>query len=134
MIDWIDDLGNDWGRYLRKTVKNGYPETSIMGRIREEGSVGAAIRTFVQVIPIQDIPADVLVFHRAWNVTKSRYKKLIFVRYVPICPTEEKLIELGLTERTYYYRLDRSHSELRDLMDLQKEFAKTAKTATASMV
>ena len=134
MIDWIDDLGKDWGRYLRRNPTgpdnsdSGFPATSVMGRIREEGSVGAAIRSHVQVIPVRDMPADILEFHRAWAVLKQNHKKIVYVRYAVVCPLYEKMEFLELKKRTFYSRLERAHLHILQIMDLQNSVQKVQDT------
>ena len=125
MIAWIDDIGKDWGRYLRRNptgpdhVDSGYPSTSVMGRIREEGSVGAAIRSHIQVIPVKDMPSDLLEFHRAWDVLQPRYKRVVYVQYVAVCPLYEKLEFLDLKKTTFYQCLSKAQAELWSLMEVQ---------------
>jgi len=118
MIDWVDELGKDWGRYLRK-VPSGYPENSIMGRIMEEGSIGAAIRTHVQVVPIRDMPTDVMEFHRAWKVMESKLKRIVYVHYGVISKVADKRNFLDLNKSTYYSRLDRAQRALWETIELQ---------------
>lgn len=123
MIDWVNELGKDWGRYLRKSP-NGYPKISVSGRIREEGSVGAAIRCHLQIIPIQDMPKDILEFHRAWSVIESSLKRLLYVHYGSVAKVDEKLEFLGLNRSTYYARLDRAQRVLWETIDLQSKVQK----------
>lgn len=125
MIDWVDDLGKDWGRYLRRNptgdmkFDSGYPKNSVMGRIREEGTVGAAIRTHMQILPIRDMPKDVLEFHRAWQVLDSKPKRISYVHYGVVSNVDAKCEFMGLNKSTYYSRLDRAHRALWETIELQ---------------
>jgi len=117
LIDWVDDLGKDWGRYLR-SKPSGYPQTSVMGRIKEEGW-GASIRRHIQSIPIRDIPQDVQEFHCAWQVLGSKHKRIIYVHYGAVCPTRLKWEFIGIIKSTYYARMDKAHVRLWETIEIQ---------------
>lgn len=124
MIDWVDEVGKDWGRYMRRVPYDGFPALSVMGRIAEEGSVGAAIRSHVQVVPISDVPADILEFHRAWATVEPKYKKVLYVQYVPVCILVDRLEALDLKRSTYFDRLNAAHIRIWEIVDLQDRVRK----------
>ena len=63
MISWVHQRGKDWGRW-RDTDETGWPTVSLMHRIRDEGSVGAAIKQHSQRIPVRVMPRAIADFHR----------------------------------------------------------------------
>ncbi len=123
MIDWIDDLGKDWGRRLRK-APTGYPRRSVTGRIMDEGDVGAAIRAHIEILPVKFMAADVLEFHRAWEVQRSKYRKLLYVHYAAIAAISVKLDFMDMKRSTYYSNLDQAQTELWSTIELQNRVQK----------
>ena len=119
MIDWIDDLAKDWARYIMRSNK-AWPSRSILGRIVDEGSVGAAIRSHIQVIPINDMPADVMEFHRAWNALRGKRRQILWVHYCSKAGIQRKISAMRTTKTTYYYWLDSAQIEIWQVMDQQK--------------
>lgn len=129
MIDWLHDLGNDWGRWMRKNP-SGWPHRSLTGTIMEYGSVGAAIKSHEQVIPIPDMPVDVLEFHQAWTVSKPRTKLTVYVFYYLVGDKKAKAAALGIAVRTLYERVSRSQTEIWSLMDLHSRVQKVLEVRT----
>lgn len=123
MIQWLHDLGKDWGRWMRRNP-NGWPHKSLLGTIMEYGSVGAAIRTHQQIIPVPDMPEDVRDFHNAWVAADSRAKFTIYVFYYTVGNVDEKADALGISRRTLYDRVSRAQAELWSIIDLQKRVQK----------
>ena len=123
VIDWVHDFGKDWARYLRRKP-SGWPRISLMGKIQECGSVGAAIRAHEQIIPIDEMPEDVEEFHRAWAASPPRVKRIIYVFYNTNGPPREKARVLGISTSTLYARLGSAHAQLWALMDTQNRFQK----------
>jgi hypothetical protein len=112
MIAWLNDLGNDWGRWRRK-LPSGWPHRSLAGTIAEEGSVGAAIKAHMQAIPIRDdTRADVLEFHNAWRLAKSETKTMIFVHHYLRGDVNDKAAALGVSRATFYRRVDAAHIQI----------------------
>lgn len=104
MIDWLTELGNDWGRYRRKNP-NGWPHRSLAGTLAEEGDVGAAIKCHSQVVPIRDTPADILEYHNAWRLMESGPKEWLFVFHVLRGDVNDKANALGMSRATFYRRV-----------------------------
>jgi glutathione peroxidase-family protein len=75
-----------------------------LGRIREEGLDGAAIRSYGDRIPIIDFPEDVEEFHRAWLKLEPEHKRIVYVDYKLRIPIAKKL-ELVGKKKDPYYRL-----------------------------
>ena len=81
-----------------------------LGRIRDEGSVGAAIRSVSNHVPVLDFPEDVAEFHHAWLRLDRDYKNIIFVDYRLRLPVSDKF-ELMNKKKDAYYRLrSKAHS------------------------
>lgn len=133
MIDWMHDLGNDWGRWMRKRP-NGWPHRSLSGTIAEYGSVGAAIKSHVQIIPINDMPEDILEFHSAWQVSKPRTKHTIYVFYYTVGDAKSKAEELGVAKSTLYQRVTTAQTELWSLMDLQSRVREVRRVQGVQLV
>lgn len=131
MIDWMHDLGNDWGRWMRK-YPNGWPHRSLAGTVAEYGSVGAAIKSHVQIIPIRDMPIDVLEFHNAWQVSKPRAKHTIYVFYYTIGDVKSKADSLGIAKSTFYERVTHAQTELWSIMDLQSRVRRVREVQAAT--
>lgn len=119
MIDWIDDLAKDWARYIGKPSK-AWPARSVMARIAEEGSVGAAIRSHVQHIPVDDMPADVMEFHRAWRSMRGKRHQVLWLHYCSRASVDEKRKTLNLSNGGYYSVLSGAHIEIWQVMDQQE--------------
>jgi hypothetical protein len=111
MIAWLNDLGNDWGRWRRK-LPSGWPHRSLAGTIAEEGSVGAAIKAHMQVIPVRDAPADVLEFNNAWRLAKPETKMMLFVHHFLRGDVNDKAKALGVSRATFYRRVDAAHIQI----------------------
>lgn len=77
-----------------------------LGRIREEGLDGAAIRSHSDKIPIIDFPLDVAKFHRAWRHLEPHLQGVIFVDYRMREPLPRKL-EIMRMKKSKYYRTRR---------------------------
>lgn len=101
MIRWVHELGKEWGRSMRSHA-NGYPQKSLMARIQEEGSVGAAIKTHFRSIPVNFMTKDAQVFHRAWMTLRESQRQVLFVSYVIRAPFQVKAERLGISKSRYY--------------------------------
>ena len=104
MTDWVNDLANDWGHWMRKSAAVDGSIRGTLGRIREEGLDGAAIRPHYDKIPILDWPPDVSRFHRAWKALAAhpRLQGVIFVDYRMREPLKTKLDIMRLKKSGYY--------------------------------
>ena len=112
MIAWLNDLGNDWGRW-RRNMPSGWPHRSLAGTLAEEGSVGAAIKAHMQAIPIRDnTRADVLEFNNAWRLTKPETKTMLFVFHYLRGDVSAKARAMGVSRATFYRRVDAAHIQI----------------------
>lgn len=122
VIRWLDDLGKDWGRYMRRNP--GWPYKSLSGVLVEYGSIGAAIRAHSQAIPINDMPVDVREWHNAWEASEPRTKYTLYVFYVYIGDAKDKGAALGVTKSTLYQRVSSAQTQIWSTMELQSRVRK----------
>lgn len=121
MIDWVHYRGKEWGRWLQRE-NSAWPATSLMARIRDEGSVGAAIKSHVQRIPVTIMPGDVADFHRAWLRLDERHRNVVAVIYRSNASRDEKAEALGTTKSHMYRLLDQAHGFLSAYLRVRPDF------------
>lgn len=106
MADWIHCLANDWGHWMRRSAAIDSAIQGTLGRIRDEGLDGAAIRAHSDKIPITEFPLDVARFHRAWKQLEPHLNAIIFLDYRMRDPLQRKL-RVARVSKSKYYRLRR---------------------------
>lgn len=111
MIGWVHQRAKEWGRW-RQRNEPAWSSKSLMGRIQEEGSVGAAIKQHNQHIPVKLMPKEIADFHRAWLGMDERQRALIDVVYRLTIPRAEKPKVLGISQARMYQLLDQCHGFL----------------------
>lgn len=111
MIDWVHLRGKEWGRWQTREV-TGWPRKSLLCRIRDEGSVGAAIKQHAQPIPVASMPRAILAFHRAWLALEERHRQVVAVVYLTAVGRDAKAALLGLSRSAMYATLDAAHVRL----------------------
>jgi hypothetical protein len=148
LIDWIDAKCRTWGHAKRRI--NGIPDldsknprhngevrteaqdgcipsgkvSSIMGRIKEEGLVGAAIHTG-PAEPLEVMLGDALQVSVAiqlaltsGRMTERQYEAL-FSKYVIRGPTKVKLGRLGIGHKCFYDRINRAHIAMKPWLETE---------------
>lgn len=120
MIEWIHSRGKDWGRW-RNTNESGWPRTSLMHRIRDEGSVGAAIKQHSQHIPVRLMPREIADFHRVVLTMDEHYRAVIEITYRSKAGRDEKAEALGLSKSRMYQILDQAHGYLSGRLDIRPQ-------------
>ena len=83
MIDWVNDLGEAWGRYLRVSPY-AWAKQSAMWNVAFKSKSGASD------ISIPSMPSEILRFHRAWHQLDGQPKELLWTRYVDESRTATK--------------------------------------------
>jgi hypothetical protein len=102
----------DWAEEVHKPV-TGWPTRSLMGRLEEEGPVGAAIHAHDQKIPgLRMMAPRVKRVHIAWKQLSERSMRVIWVFYYPRTSYKDRKDALGVTKSTMYRWLDKAHDEL----------------------
>ena len=104
MIDWVDSMGSDWGHWMRKAEAKQGQIQGTLGRIKELGFTGAAIKSHGSKIPVVDFPEDIAEFHRAWLRLADEYRMIIWVDYKHRC-SKKKKFKLMAKKKDSYYRL-----------------------------
>jgi len=110
MIEWVHEMAQDWGAWMRHPAK-GWPPCSLMGRIAEEGSVGAAIKRHVGSVPIHEMPEAALRFHRVFKNCGEQTRKIFWVMYAVRGNRDNKAHALGVSKSTMYRQRNDAHSE-----------------------
>lgn len=116
MIPWVHSRGKDWGRY-RNREDNGWPPVSLMHRIREEGSVGAAIKQHSQRIPVKMMPREIADFHRVYLTMDESFRAVLEVVYRSKAGRDEKAEALGISKSRLYQLLDQCHGYMSARLD-----------------
>jgi hypothetical protein len=100
---WIQVDAEDWGRDLRKFEKKITGISGTMGRIAEEGPVGAAIRGFGDHLPDVDFShADVQRFHLQWLNLGRREREILVMHYKEFGSIKSKLRKMNMRRNSYY--------------------------------
>ena len=105
-MDWVHALAMDWGHWMRRSAAVDTAIQGTLGRIRDEGLDGAAIRSHTDRIPVTDFPLDVARFHRAWKQLDPHLGSIIFLDYRMREPLGKKL-EIVRMSKSKYYRTRR---------------------------
>lgn len=110
MIDWVHAEAEPWGRQIRWTYlgKDGWPSRTMLGKLIDEGIVGASASKFTQFFP-EHLSAEALAFNRVYKTLGEDDQLALFVHYVVIGKGKTKAHRMGIPVRTYYDRLDRAH-------------------------
>lgn len=113
MIDWIHARCNTWGRQIRWLYqgKDGWPSRSTLGKMIEEGLVGASADKFTQHWP-EVLNADALEINNAVKRLAEPDREMLFVHYVVIGKGKVKAARIGISRSTYYDRLDLAQQHL----------------------
>jgi hypothetical protein len=119
VIAWIHHRGKDWGRFLQREAAHAWPAVSLMHRIREEGSVGAAIKQHNQRIPVTFMPREVADFHRVVLTMEGSVRQVVEVVYRSNAGRDAKAEALGVSKSRMYQLLDIAHGYLSARLDVR---------------
>lgn len=119
MIAWVHSRGKSWGHWRRRN-EEGWPKTSLMARIRDEGSVGAAIKENFQRIPVKLMPKEIADFHRVWLTMDELHRGVVEVIYRAVAHRDKKAEALGMSKSSMYRVLDEAHGYLSARLDIQE--------------
>ncbi len=92
-----------------------------MHRIRDEGSVGAAIKQHSQHIPVRLMPREIADFHRVVLTMDEHYRAVIEITYRSKAGRDEKAEALGLSKSRMYQILDQAHGYLSGRLDIRPQ-------------
>jgi hypothetical protein len=111
IIRWVNALGKEWGRW-RKRNEPQWATISLLGRIRDEGLTGAAIKQHGQRIPVKFMPPEIAQFHRAWLTLAESQRIVCEVNYHPGGSAKIKARTLSMSTATLYRVLDHAQVHL----------------------
>ena len=117
MIDYIHVRLCDWGRQIRKVYlgHEGWPSRSVLGKLKEEGILGAASVRFVQFEP-EFLIGECLETNRAIKGLTEIDREILFVHYVVIGKGKLKAARLDMPRSTYYSHIDQAQRSLERLL------------------
>ena len=102
--DWVKGLAEMWGQHVRRFEAKLGNIQGTMGRIREEGPEGAAIRSHYDRLPYQEFPREVRTFHRAWMDLKPHQQAIVWLSYKEPGAQKKKIKKAGISKSAYYRR------------------------------
>ena len=100
--DWIIPLAREWGHEMRAFKAKLGNIQGTLGRIRDEGPDGAAIRGQGDYIPDIDFPLQVQQFHKAWLDLDYHLNKIIRIDYIERGPAPKKWAKMDMSRSEYY--------------------------------
>ncbi len=106
--NWVRPLAEKWGHEIRKFQSKAGNIQGTMGRIRDEGPDGAAIRGAPDYVPKVDLPRQVNKFHRAWTDLDYHEKDILWLQFVEFGKTKDKWAYMGMNKSKYYRTLNAS--------------------------
>ena len=112
---WVHPLLKKWADVIRRP-DSGFPPISMMGRIREQGMVGAAIRGESDGIPVRDIPRDVYLVNRIIKGMPYDMRIVVEARYLYRGSDKHKAQALHLTRHRYYTWLGKAQTWIAAVM------------------
>lgn len=112
-IDYIRARGKEWGYQIRKIYlgADGWPSRTILGRLREEGLLGAASTRLVDNYR-ECLVGETLETGNAIKRLDEEDREILFVHFVVIGKGKVKAARLGISRTTYYAKLDRAERNL----------------------
>ena len=92
-----------------------------MHRIRDEGSVGAAIKQHSQRIPVRMMPRAIADFHRVVLTMDELHRSVVEVTYRTKAGRDEKAQALGISKSRMYQLLDQAHGYISARLDIRPQ-------------
>jgi len=110
MIDWIHADCTNWGHQMRAVYlgQDGWPSRTTLGKLIEEGVVGASAGKMMRFFP-ESLNVEALRVNRVIKTMAEDDRITLFVHYVVVGKGKVKAHRMGLPLRTYYDRLDQAH-------------------------
>lgn len=121
MIGWVDAICKEWGRaqYWLLFGKTGWPTRTVLGKLMEEGIVGAACSQFLVEYP-EVLTGDNLRTANAIKLLPEEPRSLVTIHYVIRMPAKQKCQRIPLPLRTYYAKLGDAHVRLANVIQFQE--------------
>lgn len=113
MIDWIHAKCKVWGAQVRwvNSGKDGWPSRTTIGRMIEEGALGASTGRFSQFLP-EVLNPEALEINNAIKKLAETHREILFIHYVVLGKGKVKAGHLGIEKSVYYDRIDRAQTHL----------------------
>ncbi len=120
MISWVDGVLKNWGRaqYWLMFKGNGFPARTILGKLMEEGAVGAACNQYTREFP-EVLMGENLIVANAVKTLSEEPQTVIRAHYVIRMPAKQKYSFAGITKYRYYEIIDQAHVKLANAIDAQ---------------
>lgn len=110
MINWVHEVCKSWGRaqYWLLYGKQGFPTRTMLGKLMEEGLVGAAFNRFTMEYP-EVLVGENLAVANAIKTLPETPRTIITVHYVIRLPAKLKYAKLNIKKDAYYDALSNAH-------------------------
>jgi hypothetical protein len=120
VISWVDCVLKNWGRaqYWLMFKGNGYPSRTILGKLLEEGAVGAACNQYTREFP-EVLMGENLIVANAVKTLAEKPRAIISVHYVLRLPARVKYTRIGIPREHYYETISAAHISLANAIDAQ---------------
>ena len=118
MIDWVHDALKDWGRakYWVLFGRGGYPTRTMLGKLMEEGVVGASCSSLTMEYP-EVLVGENLKTENAVKTLPETPRNIITAHYVFRLPVKLKCAKLEIPKTTYYQLLSHAHINIANALD-----------------
>lgn len=103
MIGWVDAVLKEWGRAQHWLMfgKHGVPSRTILGKLIEEGPVGASTNQFTREFP-EVLCGENLIVANAVKTLPEHHRAIVSVHYVIRLPAYKKYKRIGISKHAYY--------------------------------
>ncbi len=120
MIAWVHEACKSWGRaqWWLMFKGNGYPSRTILGKLMEEGAVGAATNQFTREFP-EVLQGENLMIANAIKTLPELPRAIISVHYVLRLPARTKYTKIGIDRPTYYEVIAKAHIRIANCVEAQ---------------
>ncbi len=120
MISWVDCVLKNWGRaqYWLMFKGDGYPSRTILGKLVEEGAVGAACNQYTREFP-EVLMGENLIVANAVKTLAEKPRAIVSVHYVLRLPARVKYTRIGISREMYYDTISAAHITLANAIDAQ---------------
>src|SRR6476646_5461059 len=121
MINWVDLRCKAWGRqkYWLYCGGNGFPSRSMLGKMIEEGLIGAGCSQFVSSYP-EVLNEENLIVENAVKALAEESRAIVTVHYVIRMPARRKFHKLNISKNRYYEILDRAQIYIANSIESQE--------------
>lgn len=121
MIGWLDSMLRQWGRaqFWLLYGKGGFPTRTMLGKLIEEGVVGASFSSFTASYP-EVLQGENLAVANAVKTLPENPRTVTTAHYVIRMPTKQKFAHLGISKTVYYDTLSAAHLLIANALQAQE--------------